>query len=101
MRGGAWRLAFVVVATGVTALPYDAMAAPVLDGATLRWPWAVPFVGILLSIATGPLLYPRFWHRHYGKLAFVWSTLTGAPLSALHGAPVAIAAFVHAILDEF
>jgi Na+/H+ antiporter NhaD/arsenite permease-like protein len=101
MSGCARRLAFITVSTAVTLLPHDAMAAPVLDGGALRWPWAVPFVGILLSIATGPLLYPRFWHRHYGKLAFVWSTLTLAPLAALHGAPVAIAAFVHAILDEF
>jgi len=39
-----------------------------------------PFVGILLTIATGPLLFPRLWHHHYGKLAFVWSALTKASL---------------------
>ena len=35
---------------------------PALDGAQMGWPWALPFVGILLSIATGPLLFPKFWH---------------------------------------
>ena len=62
---------------------------------------ALPFIGILLTIATGPLLFPRVWHHHYGKLAFVWSALTLAPLAALHGAPVALAAFVHAMLAEY
>src|SRR6195256_1135728 len=79
----------------------SAYAAPVLDGAALRWPWALPFIGILLTIATGPLLFGKIWHRHYGKLAFIWSTLTVAPLAALYGTPSAFAAFVHAMLAEY
>jgi len=75
--------------------------AAALDGAELGWPWALPFIGILLTIATGPLLFPRIWHRHYGKLAFAWATLTLAPLAALHGAPAALAALVHALLGEY
>jgi len=92
-----------LVATILRAVftPDSAFAAPALDGTALRWPWALPFVGILLTIATGPLLFPRLWHHHYGKLAFVWSALTLAPLAALHGAPAALAAFVHAMLAEY
>src|SRR5262249_4207673 len=52
-----------------------AQAAAGLDGAALRWRWALPFIGILVPIATGPLFLKRFWHRHYGKLAFLWSVL--------------------------
>jgi Na+/H+ antiporter NhaD/arsenite permease-like protein len=81
--------------------PDSAFAAPALDGTALRWPWALPFIGILLTIATGPLLFPRLWHHHYGKLAFVWGALTIAPLAALHGAPASLAAFVHAMLGEY
>jgi Na+/H+ antiporter NhaD/arsenite permease-like protein len=81
--------------------PQPALAAAALDGAALRWPWAVPFLGVLLTIALGPLAFPRVWHRHYGKLAFVWSALTIAPLAALHGVPIAAAAFVHTILAEY
>ena len=81
--------------------PDAAQAAAALDGSTLRWPWALPFIGILLTIAAGPVLFPRFWHRHYGKLAFVWSTLTIAPLAALYGPPVALAAFAHEMLTEY
>ena len=79
----------------------DAANAAALDGAGLRWPWALPFVGILLTIATGPLLFPRLWHHHYGKLAFIWSTLTLAPMAALYGTPTAAAAFVHTMLAEY
>ncbi len=80
--------------------PEPASAAG-LDGAVLRWPWALPFLGILATIATGPLLFPRIWHHHYGKLAFVWATLTLAPMAALYGPPTAIAAMVHSLLGEY
>lgn len=30
---------------------------------------AFPFILLLLMIASGPLLYARFWHRHYPKIA--------------------------------
>jgi Na+/H+ antiporter NhaD/arsenite permease-like protein len=94
----------VIVACGASALvlvPNPAVAAPSLDGATLHWPWALPFVGVLLSIATGPLLFPKIWHQHYGKIAVAWSTLTLVPLAALRGLPTSIAAFVHAMLGEY
>src|SRR5215472_4176827 len=81
--------------------PDAAQAAAGIDGAALRWPWALPFIGILVTIATGPLLFKRFWHRHYGKLAFLWSVLTLAPLAAVYGAPAAFAAFVHTVLAEY
>src|SRR5438874_6946640 len=89
-----------MLAAAVLIVADDAHAAA-LDGAALRWPWALPFIGILLTIATGPLLFRKLWHHHYGKLAFVWSALTVAPLAALYGTPTASAAFVHAMLAEY
>src|SRR5262249_9276579 len=83
-----------------TLLPHPAHAAA-RAGAALRGPWALPFLGILATIAAGPLLFKRIWHRHYGKLAFVWGTLTVVPLAALYGVPVAAAAFAHAMLAEY
>src|SRR5262245_19222058 len=84
----------------VILVPEPAHAAA-LDGTKLSWPWALPFIGILLTIATGPLLFPRIWHRHYGKLAFAWATLTLAPMAALYDLPTALAALVHALLGEY
>ncbi len=85
----------------VLLAPQAAWAAPTLPGATMTWPWALPFAGILLSIATGPLLFARVWHRHYGKIAFAWVALTLVPLAVAFGAPAAGAAFVHAALAEY
>ena len=91
---------FSLIALAALA-PDPAHAAAGLDGTKLGWPWALPFIGILLTIAAGPLLFTRFWHRHYGKLAFAWSLLTVAPLAAAYGASAAAAAFTHAMLVEY
>jgi Na+/H+ antiporter NhaD/arsenite permease-like protein len=80
--------------------PATANAAE-LDNLMLSWPWALPFIGLLLSIAVGPLVAPKLWHAHYGKIAFMWSALTIAPLAAVHGVPTAFAALVHAVLGEY
>ncbi len=90
-----------LIAALIVCVPTAALAAPPLDGAALNWPWALPFAGILLTIATGPLLLPKIWHHHYGKIAFAWSALTLAPLAALHGAPAALGGLIHAVLGEY
>ncbi|WP_024507397.1 sodium:proton antiporter [Bradyrhizobium sp. ARR65] len=67
----------------------------------MPWPFALPFAGLLLSIAVGPLLVPKFWHRQYGKIAAAWSVLTLGLLVWFAGAASALAAFVHALLGEY
>jgi Na+/H+ antiporter NhaD/arsenite permease-like protein len=79
----------------------NAHAASLIDGAAMGWPWVLPFVGILLSIALGPLLFPRLWHDHYGKIAAAWALLALLPIALLHGAFTAFAALVHAMLAEY
>src|SRR5580693_9327925 len=93
-------LCVLCCAAGFVVFPGVAQAAT-LDGAALTWPWALPFAGILLTIAFAPLLFRRFWHHHYGKLAFVWAALALTPLAALHGADAALAALVHALLGDY
>ncbi len=93
-------LRIVAAVLAAVLLPHPANAAA-LDGAAMGWPWALPFAGILLSIATGPLLFPNVWHRHYGKIAATWSLLALAPLALAYGWPAAAAAFVHAMLAEY
>ncbi len=92
------RFLMIVVAL---AIPQAAHAADGLDGTALKWPWALPFLGILLTIATGPLLFKSIWHHHFGKIALGWSAALLLPLGAIYGAPVALAAFVHAALLEY
>lgn len=35
--------------------------------------WAIPFLGLLLTIGLAPPVAPAFWHRHYGKLVALWA----------------------------
>jgi Na+/H+ antiporter NhaD/arsenite permease-like protein len=95
------RFRFLALVAMLLLVPQAALAAPALDGAAMGWPWALPFLGILLSIATGPLLFPDIWHNHYGKIAFGWAALTLLPLAALFGLPSALAAFLHAVFAEY
>lgn len=94
-------LLLVASLLAVVLLPQDAHAAIALDGTAMEWPWALPFVGILLSIATGPLLFPKIWHDHYGKVAIGWALLTLLPIAVAHGGAAMLSAFVHAMLAEY
>src|SRR5438876_10307496 len=89
------------ISLGIAVLAPDAALAASLDGAAMNWPWALPFAAMLLSIATGPLLFPNIWHHHYGKIALLWSMTALAALAAFYGMPAAAAAFVHAMLAEY
>ena len=88
----------VALAAFIALVPMPASAAPVLDGAALSWPWSLPFVGILVSIATGPLVSAQIWSRHYGKIAAGWSALTLTGIGAAFGLPTAFDALLHAML---
>jgi hypothetical protein len=84
----------------LTFCPDRALAAS-LDGAVLQWPWALPFAGILLTIAAGPLLFAKLWHHHYGKFALGWSIAVLLPMAIVFGFGTAAAALVHAALAEY
>lgn len=82
------------------AAPGAAFAAD-MDGASLGVLWALPFAGILLSIALGPLLFPHVWEHHYGKFAALWAVLTIVPLTVAMGAGVAVPALLHTVFTEY
>jgi Na+/H+ antiporter NhaD/arsenite permease-like protein len=48
-------------------------------GAELPLWAAIPFAGILLSIALFPLFAPNFWHHHYPKVSLAWALLFAVP----------------------
>ena len=83
-----------------TLLATPAQAAS-LDGTALGWPWALPFAGLLLTIAAGPTLFSKIWHAHYGKIAALWAALALAPVTVIYGAAVAAEVLAHALLGEF
>jgi Na+/H+ antiporter NhaD/arsenite permease-like protein len=89
-------------AAGVAALgaALPARAAEV-DGAALSAWWGVPFAGMLLSIALMPLLVPKVWHHHFGKIALGWALLFLVPYAAGFGAGAAGGALVHTLVAEY
>lgn len=84
-----------------TMLWSEGARAADLDGAALSPVWGLPFAGILLSIALFPLVAPKVWHHHYGKIAAGWAVLFLAPFAAQFGAHTAVANIVHALLAEY
>ncbi|RLC27028.1 MAG: sodium:proton antiporter [Deltaproteobacteria bacterium] len=60
----------------------------------------IPFACMLLSIALFPLLAPKFWHHHFGKVSAFWAACIGIPfLIAYKGA--AVHAILHIILADY
>lgn len=75
--------------------------AATLDGSALSPLWALPFAGILLSIAIVPLIAPHAWHSHFGKISAAWALAFLIPFALGFGSQTAFAAFVHAMLEEY
>lgn len=75
--------------------------APHLDGAELGLVWALPFAGILLSIAIFPLVAPTFWHHHFGKVSALWAAAFLVPFAVVFGWQLATYEAVHTALLEY
>ncbi len=76
-------------------------AAAEINGATLSLAWALPFAGILLSIALFPLLAPHFWEHHFGKISGFWAALVLIPMALVFGFTPATHALSHTALLEY
>lgn len=90
---------FAVLA--LMAWPDAAYAADGLDGTKLSWLWALPFVGILLCIATGPVFYPHIWEHHLGKFTAFWSALVIIPLLLTTDLHTVTTTLAHTALLEY
>lgn len=85
----------------LVVVPAPAFAAEGIDGASLSLWWGLPFVGILLSIATGPVLYPHLWEHHFGKFAAFWSALIVIALLASTDTSIVTTALAHTAFLEY
>jgi len=61
---------------------------------------ALPFAGILLSIALCPLLTPQFWHHHFGKVAAGWALAFAVPFLLRFGG-AAMHELLHVALIDY
>ncbi len=90
----------------LAALPLPALAVGVEsaggpNGADLPLLWALPFAGLLLSIAIVPLVNAHFWHAHFGKVVVAWSVALIVPFAVTFGAEFTTRRVVHVIVDEY
>ncbi len=90
-----------VAAAALVLTPGAALAAGDIGGATMSVGWALPFAGMLLSIALGPILFHRLWEHHYGKFAAFWALLLLVPLVLLRGFDTSLGAVLHTALLEY
>jgi len=61
---------------------------------------ALPFVGMLLSIALFPLFAPKFWHNHFGKVSVFWSLVALIPLIIFYKGQ-AVHEFLHIVMADY
>jgi Na+/H+ antiporter NhaD/arsenite permease-like protein len=71
------------------------------SGAGLSLAWAIPFAGLLLSLALGPAVAADFWHRHYGKITAGWALAFLVPFGVAFGPSETLHQVVHALLLEY
>ena len=78
---------------------HDDHGGPALGTRLPLWT-AIPFAGILLSIAVFPLVAPHFWHRHFPKISAFWAVAFAAPfLIAFKGE--AVQSILHIYLIDY
>lgn len=75
--------------------------ASTFDGSRLALWWALPFAGILLSIALMPLMLPMIWHRHFGKISAGWTLAFLLPFAWVFGPGAAGTSLAHAMLADY
>lgn len=91
----------VLILLIVLFAPYAAHAGgnPAM-GRELPLTSALPFAGMLLSIALFPLLAPKFWHHHFGKISAFWVALISVPLLVSYRG-AAVYEILHIILADY
>jgi Na+/H+ antiporter NhaD/arsenite permease-like protein len=62
---------------------------------------ALPFAGLLLSIALGPILARRLWHLHYGWAAAIWALLALGLMIEANGFAATRSALAAVILEDY
>jgi Na+/H+ antiporter NhaD/arsenite permease-like protein len=74
-------------------------AAPTLGASLPVWS-ALPFVGLLLSVALLPLLAAGFWRRRYPIVVAAWALALCVPFVGAYGRP-ALQALAHTALADY
>ncbi len=69
-------------------------------GELLPFHTVFPFLGMLASIAFFPLLLPKFWHHHFGKISLFWAAL-GALVVLYYLRSDGLHIIIHVLVEEY
>lgn len=61
----------------------------------------IPFMGLILSIALLPLMAPKLWHKHYGKIAFGWLIAGAWGIGHFLSPETAVRSISHVLVEEY
>jgi Na+/H+ antiporter NhaD/arsenite permease-like protein len=89
---------FIVPVFGAETVLKDSLE---LNGAGLSPFWALPFLGIILSIALMPNLLPNFWKNHFGKVSYFWIIIVLVGIAVSEGIGVSAHSLLSVMFDQF
>lgn len=95
MRVGLGLFCLLFIGSWAEASTIDIYKAP---GAFM---WSIPFMGLLLSIACGPLIFSHHWHHIYSKIALLWVFAFLLPFWYFAGSNATIDVVLHTLLFEY
>ena len=96
-----WQGIAIAAAGAVSAPVALAAGEATFTGSGLSLAWDIPFAGLLLSLAVGPIVAAHFWHEHYGKITAAWTLALFLPFIVAFGLAEAWHQVVHALLLEY
>lgn len=96
---------FAACCAGLTVLTTAASPAAAqaqhLGGAHIPLYEILPFAGLLLSIALGPVFARRVWHVHYGWAAAAWAIIALTLLISTEGFAPTLTALSHTLFADY
>ncbi len=63
--------------------------------------YVLPFIGILLSISLGPVLFPQIWHNHYCRISLFWLAISLLLMIGEFGVAITSGQWIHMVLHEY
>src|SRR5579883_1939198 len=63
--------------------------------------WGLPFLGLLLSIAIGPIFWPDAWEQNYHRIVAFWIAATLIPVMYVQGVSVCFHDVFHVLIADY
>ncbi len=72
-----------------------------MESALISPLWSLPFLGLLLSIAIGPVFWPDAWERNYDRIVVFWVCITLSSVMYVQGFSKAFHSVLHVLISDY